>query len=129
MAVGPKPFPSEPPPTRQKTEYDLSSSADADDDLYSRLKNAATPARIYRDTGGVREGRAEEPTSWAAAVAGGGEANSISSAGHRTIYGDDRSKQRHRRIYYRVELLRSDPKHNQLRAPQTLCFCRSALPF
>ncbi|KAL6549268.1 26s proteasome regulatory subunit 6B [Orobanche hederae] len=38
MAVGPKPFPSEPPPTRQKTEYDLSSSADADDDLYSRLK-------------------------------------------------------------------------------------------
>ncbi|KAL6537646.1 hypothetical protein OROHE_012273 [Orobanche hederae] len=38
MAVGPKPFPSEPPPTRQKTEYDLSSSADADDDLYSCLK-------------------------------------------------------------------------------------------
>ncbi|KAL6532574.1 hypothetical protein OROHE_013996 [Orobanche hederae] len=38
MAVGLKPFPSEPPPTRQKTEYDLSSSADADDDLYSRLK-------------------------------------------------------------------------------------------
>ncbi|KAL6580224.1 hypothetical protein OROMI_008248 [Orobanche minor] len=23
MVVGPKPFPSEPPPTRQKTEYDL----------------------------------------------------------------------------------------------------------
>ncbi|KAL6580692.1 hypothetical protein OROMI_006615 [Orobanche minor] len=38
MAVGLKPFPSEPPPTQQKTEYDLSSSADADDDLYSRLK-------------------------------------------------------------------------------------------
>ncbi|KAL6532664.1 hypothetical protein OROHE_014086 [Orobanche hederae] len=38
MAVGPKPFPSEPPPTRPKTDYGLSSSADADDDLYSRLK-------------------------------------------------------------------------------------------
>ncbi|KAL6550117.1 hypothetical protein OROMI_020605 [Orobanche minor] len=38
MVVGPKPFPSEPPPTRQKTEFDLSSSADANDDLYSRLK-------------------------------------------------------------------------------------------
>ncbi|KAL6582943.1 26s proteasome regulatory subunit 6B [Orobanche minor] len=38
MAVGPKPFPSEPPPTRKKTEYDLSSSVDADGDLYSRLK-------------------------------------------------------------------------------------------
>ncbi|KAL6571275.1 26s proteasome regulatory subunit 6B [Orobanche hederae] len=38
MTVGLKPFPSEPPPTQQKTEYDLSFSVDADDDLYSRLK-------------------------------------------------------------------------------------------
>ncbi|KAL6579039.1 hypothetical protein OROMI_009255 [Orobanche minor] len=27
MDVGPKPFPSKPPPTRQKIEYDISSSA------------------------------------------------------------------------------------------------------
>lgn len=39
MVLDPKPSPAEPPPTRPRTESDPSSSAaDADDDLYSRLK-------------------------------------------------------------------------------------------
>lgn len=81
---------------------------------------APAPHGVRRDTGGVRQGRAEEPEARAAARAGGGEADPVRSPRDRPVHGDGRRQQRNRRIHHREQLLCADPEHHQPRAAQAL---------